>query len=754
MGAAYADLPSQRTEDFERAVACYLDSLRVHREYDHPEEWARTQNSLGNAYRNLASNEGGFERARGYFDAALRVYTEQTFPLDWALVQNNLGALYADATVGNRANNFRTAIHHIQCSLRIYTEADFPSRWAIAQGNLGAAYIQLKDVEPEAQMTPAINALRASLRALAPDIWPFDRLVVLQNLSTACYREQLWEDTLAVSIESIALLEDARSAALTEQERHRVLSQYSAMFERAVIACVELGRFKDALLYVERGKTRNLIDSLVRRDSKPRGVDSRDWKSHLDLLRERRYLEREMQSNDLASQNDSTRYRNRRDRLELVKNDLSNLEIRFREAAPDYLAVARPLDFAELLTIVQEMNSVLVEFRVTERGTYVFLIGKEDDNVTEEQVVHIPSFSTAALRRLLIGTDAAGEEGWLLMYDLWHHREVSQYQWMQCLKRIAASLYAQLLSPVLGRICKRYPNDDRLILVPNQRLHLLPLHAACQDTDGELHYLLDKYEVCYAPSCSVLRCCLDWNAMRRDRRSLFAVQNPQHDLAFADWDVEEAARHFERTCILAGNEANLSRVTDLVNLGHEVLFSCHGRYNVTDVWDSELVLQGQDRLKRAEMLELDLSQAWLVVLSACETNVTDYRDLMDEVQGIHTAFLMAGAPTVIGTLWSVNDLSTALLMKRFHENLYVRRMRRAEAIRAAQIWLRDLQLQEVEQLLAEKRTELVSVNAPKRVAAIDMIKAAHHLTDLAAANNGRPFAHPHWWAAFQCVGAP
>jgi CHAT domain-containing protein len=143
-----------------------------------------------------------------------------------------------------------------------------------------------------------------------------------------------------------------------------------------------------------------------------------------------------------------------------------------------------------------------------------------------------------------------------------------------------------------------------------------------------------------------------------------------------------------------------------------------------------------------------------VVLSACETNVPDYRDVMDEVQGMHTASLIAGAPTVIGTLWSVNDFSTALLMKRFHHCLYIDAMGRAEAIRAAQTWLRKLTLEEVEGLLADKRKELVRLNDPKRVAAIDRIKGSSHFTDLAAANNGRPFAHPHWWAAFQCVGAP
>jgi CHAT domain-containing protein len=396
----------------------------------------------------------------------------------------------------------------------------------------------------------------------------------------------------------------------------------------------------------------------------------------------------------------------------------------------------------------------LVEFRVTESGTYVFLLGSQDEDVLEDQVVHLPNFSNAAIRSLLIGEDPRLEEGWLLTYDRWRRGKADQTQWMRCLERTATLLHEQLLRPVLERIRARYPAERRLLLVPNHRLHLLPLHAAREESGGKSKYLLDTYEVHYAPSCSVLRRCLEWDRTRGERGSLFAVQNPQGDLAFADWDVEEAARYFKQPCILAGKEATLSRVKDNIEKGNEVLLSCHGRSDVSNVWDSELILHDQDRLRQAQIMGLDLSRAWLVVLSACETNVPDYRDVMDEVQGMQTAFLIARATTVIGTLWSVNDFSTALLMKRFHHHLYVDAMGRTEAMRAAQIWLRDLTLQEVEGLLANKRIELARLNDPQRVEAIDHIKGSTHLADLAAANNGRPFAHPHWWAAFQSVGAP
>lgn len=56
---------------------------------------------------------------------------------------------------------------------------------------------------------------------------------------------------------------------------------------------------------------------------------------------------------------------------------------------------------------------------------------------------------------------------------------------------------------------------------------------------------------------------------------------------------------------------------------------------------SHLTLHGDDRLLLSDILRLDLSDTWLTVLSACETTVTDYRDMVDEAQGLHIAFLMA-----------------------------------------------------------------------------------------------------------------
>ena len=91
-------------------------------------------------------------------------------------------------------------------------------------------------------------------------------------------------------------------------------------------------------------------------------------------------------------------------------------------------------------------------------------------------------------------------------------------------------------------------------------------------------------------------------------------------------------------------------------------------------------------LTAEEVLWLDLSKVELVVLSACETALGERR-AGEGMIGLRRAFGLAGAKTVVSSLWSVKDLSTSELMQRFYENLLVRKQGRAEALRNAQLAL-------------------------------------------------------------------
>ncbi|NEQ94856.1 MAG: tetratricopeptide repeat protein [Okeania sp. SIO2G4] len=129
-----------RKAQIEIAIAGYLFTLSHHEE--NTKDWAKTQNSLGAAYRqrikgNTAEN---IESAIAYYQAALRVRTESDYPEDWAETQNHLGIAYYSRIKGNTADNIETAIAYYQAALRVRTESDYPEDWAETQNHLGIAY--------------------------------------------------------------------------------------------------------------------------------------------------------------------------------------------------------------------------------------------------------------------------------------------------------------------------------------------------------------------------------------------------------------------------------------------------------------------------------------------------------------------------------------------------------------------------------------------------------------------------------------
>lgn len=91
-------------------------------------------------------------------------------------------------------------------------------------------------------------------------------------------------------------------------------------------------------------------------------------------------------------------------------------------------------------------------------------------------------------------------------------------------------------------------------------------------------------------------------------------------------------------------------------------------------------------LTAAEVEKMDLSDTELVVLSACDTGLGDCESI-DGVYGLSRAFIIAGAHTIVMTLWKVNDLVTKEFMYEFYGQIK-EELEYHEAFRIAQKKLR------------------------------------------------------------------
>jgi CHAT domain-containing protein len=89
-------------------------------------------------------------------------------------------------------------------------------------------------------------------------------------------------------------------------------------------------------------------------------------------------------------------------------------------------------------------------------------------------------------------------------------------------------------------------------------------------------------------------------------------------------------------------------------------------------------------LTALEVAQLDFWDVELAVLSACETGLGEVAG-GEGLLGLHRAFQVAGARSVVASLWQIGDEPTRALMARFYENLWRRGRPPSEALREAQL---------------------------------------------------------------------
>jgi CHAT domain-containing protein len=291
-----------------------------------------------------------------------------------------------------------------------------------------------------------------------------------------------------------------------------------------------------------------------------------------------------------------------------------------------------------------------------------------------------------------------------------------------------------------------------IVLIPPASLGMFPLHAAWREKDGRKRAFFDDYSVSYVPSALTLQICQQRvQEPDRGQKSLMALINPTGDLPHTEVEGREAASFFPsgEALVLEGREAVAQRVLEETSTYGYLHFACHGKQKWKVPLNSYLVLRSETHDEPAPLFlglimnNLDLSCSRLVVLSACETGIPDLMQ-RHEYLGLPAGFLQTGAPAVVSSLWAVNDLSTALLMGEFYRRHMEEGEWIAEALRGAQLWLRDATAGEMR--LAEQYEQLYQDSGRRDAAALRGMRYFR-------ANPGvKPFAHPYHWSGFTFTG--
>jgi CHAT domain-containing protein len=284
----------------------------------------------------------------------------------------------------------------------------------------------------------------------------------------------------------------------------------------------------------------------------------------------------------------------------------------------------------------------------------------------------------------------------------------------QSIKKLSVQsqqIYQKLLEPMADQL----KGAGKLIIVPDGVLSYLAFETLVADDNravGEPRYLLETFAISYAPSASALF------AIQHDKppasaKGLLAFGDPVYadvvtqnvglaagspaaqfrELPYTRTEVNDLGSLFsdaERHLFLGAAAREQTLKAEPLDRYRYIHLAAHGLIDEDYPARSGIMLSaaGDTRedgvLQMSEVMRLKLN-ADLVTLSACRSGLGRLVN-GEGIIGLTRSFLYAGADGVVVSLWDVNDLSTAALMKSFYVNLK-RGLPKDEALRQAKLEL-------------------------------------------------------------------
>ncbi len=491
------------------------------------------------------------------------------------------------------------------------------------------------------------------------------------------------------------------------------------LFSDCLFARVESGRAAAAFHVLEQGRARIFLEQLSERDL----LFSAELPK--DIARRRKKLARDVESTQgalarLSSTRDTAEAERLLDVLRGLWDQQRELMLEIRKSSPRFASLQYPesLDLAGARRAL-DPGTVLLSYTIGEEKSFLF-------------VIHSPELQGPGLSVFSLSIGETGlREAIRSFRNLLQEGDSDRSQ----LISRASRLYDLLIKPAEAEIAPA----KRLLVSADGPLHTLPFAALVRK---------GRYLVEWKPLHSVLSATV-YAELRRARRppagpgqsELVAFGDPIYPRLPEDretapastreiltavrrglsldpipatrTEVESIASLYPRAQAYVGGEATEERAKSVGSQTRLLHFACHGLFDERFPLDSALALTipehpvagGENGLLHAwEIMESVRLDADLVTLSACDTALG--QELGGEgLIGLTRAFQYAGARSVLASLWSVSDLSTADLMKRFYGHLRAGKAK-DEALQAAQI-------------------ELI---------------------------HSREYSHPYYWAAFQLNG--
>jgi CHAT domain-containing protein/tetratricopeptide (TPR) repeat protein len=461
---------------------------------------------------------------------------------------------------------------------------------------------------------------------------------------------------LKTYLESISILEEMRTAGRFEELQSSIAGLNADNYATAIYLSVKLDQQEQAFMLSERARARSLLDLLgnVRIDPR-RTADPK-------LVAEERVLRAQLSQLERSgsSPSGSTQGPDAADSAEIhaLQDKYDALLIRLKASNPEYVSMRTidPLPLTEIQKLLDK-NTTLVSYFVTSLRTFAFIVTR-----SSFQTVSFPVTETN-LRAVV--TRFRG-------FSQVNNRDTVDQQ----------LLHLWLINPL-----KPYLKTPVVGIVPHGVLHYLPFAAL---TDGHKVFG-EEYQLFYLPNATILP--LLRQKRKQDRSTLLSISQSRPvgttSLRYADPAATEIAKLYGTTAFVGAEASETTLKARAVNSAI-IFIAAHGQLNPASPLFSRLVLapdkENDGMLEVHEIYMMDLKKADLVVLGSCETQLGQ-QSRGDDIVSLSRAFIYGGTPSVIASLWRVEERATSELMIALFKNLK-KGMSKAAALQAAQVQTR------------------------------------------------------------------
>jgi CHAT domain-containing protein len=627
------------------------------------------------------------EKGRGALKSALQ-YGERSLALTPQPVQSigGLESLYQLGTVYGALGQQQKAAELFEQALKLARELQRPQAEAFILGDLAGVRLNSGD---------AATALELASRAILILRRGGSKHMEAKFLSTRAEAQRALgrrQAALATYRQALQALEQARARAIpSEISRAGIVATRHQVFAGAIELLLDLSQIEEAFDVAEAYHARAFLDLLAET-----GLDAETELNPAQQAREDRLFEQIASIQKELWQPEMTAEKEQRlkNQLAEAENELERFQLERRRADPRYAGVKAPppLSHARISAEVLDGETALIEYVLSERQSFVWV-------VFQGRVSSVLLPSSQELTEAVAAYRAASSSK---ISSLTASREIAK------LRAASQQLYQKLFQPLEPHL----QAARKLIIVPDGALAYLPFETLAdkpERSSTDPPYLIERFAISYAPSASALAAL---RALRQkaesEAKGIIAFGDPVYgkasgtaeersfdlrQLPYTRREVNEITRLFpeaERRVFLgaAAHEANVK--SEKLNLYRYVHFAAHALVDEEYPARSGIVLSTandskQDgALQMSEVMRLKLS-ADLVTLSACRTGLGKLLN-GEGIIGLTRTFLYAGAESVVMSLWNVNDIATASLMKAFYKNLR-QGMAKDEALRQAKLEL-------------------------------------------------------------------